>query len=738
MSTTASHSAVAADTVSSPAADGGAQPVVQQSKSSMMVPDETESDTDESDDDDGGGAPRGQETANAEVFSHVASGATLTEQQQHDNRDDDNHGDSPIEIAFEDDAPDSSDDGAVGVVAPMDDSPPFIESSDDGVAAVVPMMGSVEPDAPNSSDDEFAVAPAAPAAAADDNEFSFQHQFASSPDGARSAPAVPVQPTVASGRPPPSPNAGGAMKASPRFRAEVSPPQLAAVPAVQGFPDEPGLSSQHSLSIGDMRQNSSQLEVKPGALASSHNASLGADVSVSGTSAGGSMNQPGADGWVVSHDNAKRKSPANSFAKSPGASYTTMAGAPLSAMTDSVVPPGSQLGISSMTEPDDDSWRRRTELTNHAMQSRLNANHTVAVAAANSGPLPTGLPPRAPPTMTSPNEASPATNANQQPSDEWDAANRQHEVDTAADADRTAEAPPLNISWDEAYEALREQTAAWQQYVPSLKRISPAAEKTGFLAMCWRCWHHEIEEGTPVFAERDFVLALQFVPLEHSNMIHRRILLTIYRLLVRPRREAPDPLTIGREWGALGFQGNNPGTDLRSTGLFGLLQLLYLVDYTPQFAAAMFEMCSSRLQEVPLALVSLNMSGLTMTALKDKVLHDEIVGRSKNADSTPQPSFMRRKEGTYVAQVMNEHFLGLMHMFFDKWRAVPQRRFTDFDGVRKALLKPALSDVKAVFKASAAVKDTFSREKNRDRREERVKKELSDASGGGALRFSEF
>lgn len=52
------------------------------------------------------------------------------------------------------------------------------------------------------------------------------------------------------------------------------------------------------------------------------------------------------------------------------------------------------------------------------------------------------------------------------------------------------------------------------------------------------------------------------------------ILLAIYKKL----RGVKPPGRYGQHWQEIGFQGNNPATDLRSVGILGALMALYFVE----------------------------------------------------------------------------------------------------------------------------------------------------------------
>lgn len=57
--------------------------------------------------------------------------------------------------------------------------------------------------------------------------------------------------------------------------------------------------------------------------------------------------------------------------------------------------------------------------------------------------------------------------------------------------------------------------------------------------------------------------------------MHRRIIQTVYRRMTGDKRACPDE---GPHWDTVGFQGNDPRTDLnRSMGMFSLVQVRTVV-----------------------------------------------------------------------------------------------------------------------------------------------------------------
>ena len=346
--------------------------------------------------------------------------------------------------------------------------------------------------------------------------------------------------------------------------------------------------------------------------------------------------------------------------------------------------------------------------------------------------------PKVPPPVPSGPAGSPL-GAGDADGDEWDAANaRKADEDAAAEAVRRAP-PPGNVTWTEAYKALREE-GLWKAHLGEISRVHKSVKTGGFWGACWNCWHNDIVEGTPMFEERDFILCLMKLPLDHGNALHRQILLTVHRLLVRPKRSDPDPPTTGPAWEKLGFQGDNPATDLRYSGMYGLLFLLWVVDFCPGFSGAMFDMASSKLQEFPFALVLLNFCGVALEQMTMRNLHDRIHAKWQATD--PSPARLAREGGcTAVGLTVNEFAVGMAYLFYEAWRAEPTRRIQEFPPLYKEIQQKATAAVDDTCDKYVQVKTDFTRQRVREQKEAALSRALAQAQGKGKVKdakFSEF
>ncbi|NXQ92038.1 ELMD3 protein, partial [Nyctibius grandis] len=126
--------------------------------------------------------------------------------------------------------------------------------------------------------------------------------------------------------------------------------------------------------------------------------------------------------------------------------------------------------------------------------------------------------------------------------------------------------------------------------------------------------------------ERELALAVAHCALDDTESVHMRILQTIYKQLTRSSLGCP---RYGAHWEELGFQGVDPGTDLRGTGMLGLMQLLYFVTDTRTLPLAreIFQLSQHEtqapaitpllLQYFPFCIMSFNITRIVTQALRE-------------------------------------------------------------------------------------------------------------------------
>jgi hypothetical protein len=115
------------------------------------------------------------------------------------------------------------------------------------------------------------------------------------------------------------------------------------------------------------------------------------------------------------------------------------------------------------------------------------------------------------------------------------------------------------------------------------------------------------------------ILATALIPFQNDQQIHLAMLRSLYRQLTGSKLDCP---RYGHHWEDIGFQGNDPSTDLRGVGILGLVNALYLVinAETLPFAKQIYSLSLKESQEFPLMVLSLNVTRICLHILRDGLL----------------------------------------------------------------------------------------------------------------------
>merc|ERR1719510_400101 len=124
--------------------------------------------------------------------------------------------------------------------------------------------------------------------------------------------------------------------------------------------------------------------------------------------------------------------------------------------------------------------------------------------------------------------------------------------------------------------------------------------------------------------EKKLVFATSKKQLDNENPLHFQVLNTLYKQFTGSRLDCP---RYGSHWEQIGFQGNDPATDLRGVGCLGLIHALYFV-MTPELsllAKDVYKISLSETQNFPLLVLSINVSRIALHALRDGILNRQII-----------------------------------------------------------------------------------------------------------------
>nr|CAB3242154.1 ELMO domain-containing protein 3 [Phallusia mammillata] len=189
--------------------------------------------------------------------------------------------------------------------------------------------------------------------------------------------------------------------------------------------------------------------------------------------------------------------------------------------------------------------------------------------------------------------------------------------------------------------------------------------------------------------ERDMIFHIAQVAMNNNEPVHCRVLQTIYKHLTGLKHSCP---RFGQHWEIIGFQGNDPATDLRGAGFLALLHLLYLVMEHRALCGEIYKLSTHYEQNFPFALVSINVTRIALQALREEKL-SSICNKRKQ-----------------VVAVMNEFHLAVFRHFFYIWKT-QHKTMKDSGHVMKDVERSALKEPNAMLKNlhSFLTKQTYSR-----------------------------
>ena len=149
---------------------------------------------------------------------------------------------------------------------------------------------------------------------------------------------------------------------------------------------------------------------------------------------------------------------------------------------------------------------------------------------------------------------------------------------------------------------------------------NPLLEQTSSFLSWIRCSCFQPRINLNLEEERKLIFAISKKQLTDEKPLHFEVLLTLYKLLTGSKLDCP---RFGSHWEQIGFQGNDPATDLRGVGCLGLIQPLYLV-MTPELfplSKDMYLISLNENQNFPFLVLSINVTRIALHALRDGLLN---------------------------------------------------------------------------------------------------------------------
>lgn len=178
--------------------------------------------------------------------------------------------------------------------------------------------------------------------------------------------------------------------------------------------------------------------------------------------------------------------------------------------------------------------------------------------------------------------------------------------------------------------------------------IRPTVEKHGFASFV------NLLFGPPklhrnLHIDRDRVFCIAASQLCNDNNVHLRTLQTIFRCLTGSKFDCP---RFGSHWEEIGFQGTDPATDLRGTGMLSLMNLLHLLKDPRKHMIAndIYKLSLHPTQNFPFCVMSINLTRITLQTFREELLNKQCNQRCE------------------VFGVINDFYTGLYLYLYQVWK----------------------------------------------------------------------
>ena len=227
----------------------------------------------------------------------------------------------------------------------------------------------------------------------------------------------------------------------------------------------------------------------------------------------------------------------------------------------------------------------------------------------------------------------------------------------------------LIISFDECLKTLYEVSDAFHNEKQN------KVDQFDFRDIGWFKWIAYFVCGPPKLpkkleSERDRLLTMTKLKFDDSSNISAelqdRMLQTLWQRITQDAKQCPK---YGSHWEMIGFQGNDPRTDIRGCGAFGVVQLMFGVSstkYSQLMIDKIYKLSRDERQQFPFCIVSFNISSIVLTLLRETLIYSQI------------------KQTNSVIDCVNQIYIALFYKFYIDWKNM-SRTIIDYDKASKEL-----------------------------------------------------
>lgn len=181
---------------------------------------------------------------------------------------------------------------------------------------------------------------------------------------------------------------------------------------------------------------------------------------------------------------------------------------------------------------------------------------------------------------------------------------------------------------------------------------------------------------TELNEERDAIFKIAKLRFNVDSIPHNRMLQTLWMKITDDTRQCDK---TGSHWQQIGFQGNDPSTDIRGCGLLGVLQIIFMLEAYPDIISKVYLLSMDNHQNFPLVLVSFAITGIVIRLLRSCLIYNYINSCHSAMDA------------------VNQVYASLFYQFYRNWKN-KSRTILDFDAAQKELDAAAFSNFMALIR----------------------------------------
>jgi len=163
--------------------------------------------------------------------------------------------------------------------------------------------------------------------------------------------------------------------------------------------------------------------------------------------------------------------------------------------------------------------------------------------------------------------------------------------------------------------------------------------------------------------ERNLIFTLALAPFDNNVHIHWNILQSIFKILTHRKLSCA---RFGSHWEQIGFQGNDPSTDLRGCGMLGLLTTLSFISSknTSLLARKAFTLSQDEIQNFPFCVMSINITRIALQILREEKLNKECNNQQKQHNK-----YQKGISNSIVYSVFQDIYNAIFYKIYTLWQS---------------------------------------------------------------------